>query len=73
MAFNPPPDVHLNWEGRLHAAMDLLKRARADVAHPEDDPQAQRLQHVALLHIDAALHAADRAMHAVRRYDDKRE
>ena len=56
-----------------HAAADLLRKARADIARPESDAVARDAQRLSLLHIDAALHAADRAIHAVRAVDDKRE
>lgn len=64
--FNPPPDVYLAYEGRLHATVDLLKRARADVARTEDNPSARGPQRLAILHIDAAIHAAERAINGVR-------
>ena len=73
MDWTPPPDAGINRDGRLHAAMDLVRRARSDIAMPEDDPNARGQQGLALLHLDAALHAADRAFNAVRQIDDRRE
>lgn len=73
MAYQPPVDADLDRPGRLHAADDLLKKARQDIAQPEDDPVARGRQRVALLHIDAALHAADRAFKAVHRIEQERE
>jgi hypothetical protein len=73
LGWNPPPDAPLAWDGRLHAAIDLLRAARADLALPEDDPMARNQQKLALLRVDAALHAAERAVGAVRRLDDSRE
>ena len=71
--YSPPPDIDPSYEGRLHAAMDLLRKARADLALPEDDPRARAQQRLSILHVDAALHAADRAIHAVHRFNDARE
>ena len=69
MNFNPPPDSNLGYDGRLHATIDLLRKAREDVARPEDNPSARGPQRMAILHIDAAIHAAERAINGVRRAD----
>ena len=51
--------------GRLHAAEDYLRRAREDIAHGEDnDVFANRLRERSFRHIDAAMDAVHRAMHA---------
>ncbi len=60
--WQPPPDVQLAPEGRLHAAIDLMRRARADIARAEDDPRSRTFQQHGLSHVDAAL---DAARHAV--------
>ena len=73
LGWNAPPDAPLAYDGRLHAAIDLLRAAHADLAMPEDDPMAVNQQKLALLRVDAALHAAQRAVGAVRRIDDSRE
>ena len=73
LGWNPPPDAPAAYDGRLHAAIDLLRAARTDLALPEDDPMALRQQKLAILRVDAALHAAQRAIGAVRRLDDSRE
>jgi hypothetical protein len=73
LGWNPPPDAPLAWDGRLHAAIELLRAARADLALPEDDPMARNQQKLAILRVDAALHAAERAVGAVRRLDESRE
>ncbi len=70
--WQPPPDVALAPEGRMHAAIDLMRRARADVARPEDDPRARDLQQHGLAHVDAALDAARHAVGDVR-HRDRRE
>jgi hypothetical protein len=73
LGFQPPPDAPLAYDGRLHAAIDLLRAARADLAMPEDDPVARGQQHMALLRVDAALHASGRAVGAAQRAQDSRE
>jgi hypothetical protein len=71
--WNPPPDAPPAYDGRLHAAIDLLRAAHNDLAQPEDDPMAVNQQRLALLRVDAALHAAQRAVGAARRIEDSRE
>ena len=73
LSFQPPPDAPMAYDGRLHAAIDLLRAARNDLAMSEDDPVARGQQRSALLRVDAALHAAQRTVGAVRRADDSRE
>jgi len=73
LGFQPPPDAPMAYGGRLRAAVDLLRAAHADLALPEDDPVARGQQHAALLRVDAALHAAQRAVGAVERAQDSRE
>jgi len=36
---HPPIDTNLDRRGRFRKAMELLQRARADIAAEEDDPQ----------------------------------
>lgn len=73
LGWNPPPDAPPAYDGRLHAAIDLLHAAHDDLALPEDDPAARNQQRLAVLRVDAALHAAERAVGAVRRLNDSRE
>jgi hypothetical protein len=73
LGFQPPPDAPLAYDGRLHAAMELLRAARNDLAMPEDDPVARGQQHAALLRVEASLHAAQRAIGAAARAEDGRE
>lgn len=73
LGFQPPPDAPLAYGGRLRAAIDLLRAARNDLAMPEDDQIARGQQHAAFLRIDAALHAAQRAIGATERAQDSRE
>jgi hypothetical protein len=61
---HPPVDERNDHAGRLHEAVDFLKKARQDVAHDEDNKFAQGLQARAYMHIDAAITATKRAIHA---------
>lgn len=73
LGFQPPPDAPMAYDGRLHAAIDLLRAAHNDLAMPEDDPVARGQQRSAVLRVDAALHAAQRAVGAAARANDSRE
>ena len=68
-----PTDVWLPREGRLHAAIDLLRQVRSDVAREEDDPRSRPFQQRGLAHVDVALNAAQHAIGDVRRHDMRRE
>jgi hypothetical protein len=50
--------------GRLHKALDFLRKAREDVSHDEDNVFAQGLQARAYGHIDGAIGAVKRAIHS---------
>jgi hypothetical protein len=50
--------------GRLHKALDYLRKARQDVGHDEDNMFAQGLQARAYGHIDGAIGAVKKAIHA---------
>ena len=60
---HPRVDVPSDYGGRLHRAAELLRKARADMAREEDNPSARGLRNRAIGHVDAALHATERAMH----------
>ena len=70
--WQPPPDARLAREGRLHAAMDLMQKARSDVAREEDDPRSRPFQQHGIEHLQAALQAAHHAVDDVR-HRDRRE
>lgn len=55
---HPPVDEHPDHRGRIHAAIDYLKKARADIAREEDNQYADHLRDRAIGHIDGALRAA---------------
>jgi len=60
---HPHEDANLNRAGRLHHAVELLRKAEADVSGEEDNPQTQGLQMHVINHIHEALHAAEHALH----------
>jgi hypothetical protein len=60
---HPPVDEHPDHFGRLHAALDFLRKARQDISHDEDNRFAQGLQARAYGHIDGAIAAVKKAIH----------
>lgn len=59
---HPTVDVPNNRPGRLHKALELLRKVHSDVAREEDDPMTRGLRDRAVGHIDAAIHATDGAL-----------
>ncbi|MGF6851292.1 hypothetical protein [Paraburkholderia sp. CI3] len=57
-----PVDRRPDGGGKLHAARDMLYRARHDVTRDEDNPDAQNAKHWGLAHIDAAIREVDAAL-----------
>ena len=57
---HPPVDERSDHRGRIHEAVDYLKKARADVEGEEDNRFANGLRGRAIGHIDAAIQAARR-------------
>jgi hypothetical protein len=62
---HPVADVPTDNRGRLHKAAELLRKVRADTYREEDNPSARGLRDRALGHVDAALHATERAIHDI--------
>jgi hypothetical protein len=60
---HPHEDADLDHPGRLHHAIELLKKAESDVSKEEDNPQTQGLQQRVRNHIHEAIHAAEHALH----------
>jgi len=48
--------------GRLHKALELLRKTHDDVAREEDDPAVKGLRDRAVHHIDAAIEATQHAL-----------
>ena len=61
---HPPVDERNDHDGRLHVALDFLRKARQDISHDEDNRFAQGLQGRAYGHIDGAINAVKKAIHA---------
>jgi hypothetical protein len=59
---HPRVDAPDSRPGRLHKALELLRKVRSDVAREEDDPMTRGLRDRAVGHIDAAIHATDGAL-----------
>jgi hypothetical protein len=64
IADHPHVDERPDHSGRLHAALDYLRKARQDIGHDEDNVFAQGLQARAYGHIDGAINAVKRAIHS---------
>ena len=52
--------------GRLHKALEILRKVHSDVAREEDDPMVKGLRDRAVGHIDGAIHATESAIHDVK-------
>jgi len=61
---HPREDARLNNAGRLHHAVELLEKARNDLAREEDNPEARGLKHRAVEHVERAIGGAKQALHA---------
>ncbi len=61
---HPKVDEKNDHDGRLHVAIDFLRKARQDISHDEDNKFAQGLQMRAYDHIDGAIAAVKKAIHA---------
>jgi hypothetical protein len=59
---HPGVDVPPDHPGRLHKALELLRKVHSDVDREEDDPMTKGLKGRATHHIDEAIHATERAL-----------
>ena len=59
---HPNVDVPNDHPGRLHKSLELLRKVHADVAREEDDPMTKGLRDRAIHHLDAAVHANEKAI-----------
>ncbi|PRC93567.1 hypothetical protein [Solimicrobium silvestre] len=62
---HPHEDAAMDHPGRLHHALELLKKAESDVSGEEDNPETRELKHRVMDHIHAAIHATEHAIHDV--------
>jgi hypothetical protein len=58
---NPPIDANLARADRFRKMVDLLRSARVDIEHEEDNPAAREWRTAAFKHIDEALNSVRRA------------
>jgi hypothetical protein len=59
---HPAVDLPNDRPGRLHHALDLLRKVHSDLNREEDDPMTRGLKDRALHHVDEAIHATERAI-----------
>ena len=60
---HPHEDAHIDRSGRLHHALELLNKAKNDVAREEDNPETRNLRNRIVEHTDLAIEAT---RHAIR-------
>jgi hypothetical protein len=63
LAYHPVVDERPDHRGRIHEAIDYLRRARTDVSSGESNAFANGLRDRAIAHIDGAIQAARRVFH----------
>jgi hypothetical protein len=61
---HPPVDFRADYFGRVHRALELLRRARADCLEEEDNGFARGMRNRALKHIDEAIRLSEDALRA---------
>ena len=59
---HPHEDARLDHSGRLHHAVELLRKTHGDLDNEEDNPEARGLKHRSLEHVDRAIQAAEHAL-----------
>lgn len=62
---HPHEDADIDHPGRLHHALELLKKAEGDVSGKEDNTGARGLQEQVRMHIHVAMRATELAIHDV--------
>ena len=62
---HPHEDAHIDRRGRLHHALELLDKAKNDVAREEDNPETRELRNRIVQHTDLAIEATKHAIHDV--------
>jgi len=65
---HPKVDVPNDHPGRLHKALELLRKVHSDVDREEDDPMTQGLKGRSLHHVDEAIHATEQAIKDVEQH-----
>jgi hypothetical protein len=64
---HPALDVPPERPGRLHKALEILRKVHSDVAREEDDPAVRGLRDRSVHHIDEAIHQTEHAIGDVER------
>jgi hypothetical protein len=59
---HPPIDVALDRKGKLHKALELLRKTHGDLSREEDNKEVRGLRDRALKHVGEAWHATERAI-----------
>jgi hypothetical protein len=59
---HPAIDMHLDRQGKLHKAEELLHKTHEDLNREEDNPEVRGLKGRALRHVAEAWHATQRAI-----------
>jgi len=59
---HPGVDSKLNHRGRLHRAVELLRKSRKDIVEKEDNTFAHGLRDRAVKHIDTAINFVEQAL-----------
>jgi len=54
---HPEEDAKVDGKGRLHHAVELLQKARDDIAQEEDNQEAREIKRRIVEHINAAINA----------------
>ena len=65
---HPAVDEHDDHSGRLHKALDLLRKTRDDLSHAEENGHARGLRKRAFRHIDHAIDHVRNAIHETERH-----
>ncbi|MDR3415626.1 MAG: hypothetical protein P4L83_05525 [Nevskia sp.] len=65
---HPAMDVPADHPGRLHKALEILRKVHSDVAREEDDPLTKGLRNRAVGHVDGAIHATEHAISDVEHH-----
>jgi len=60
-----PLDAPTDHPGRLHKALEILRKVHSDVAREEDDPETRGLRNRVVGHVDGAIHATEHTIHDV--------
>ncbi len=66
---HPAVDETGDRSGRLHRALDLLRKTRGDLSNAEENGHARGLRHRAIKHVDHAIGHLKKAIREVERHN----